>query len=268
MEIVDELEGLPTDGRDRPREDAKIETRRGSLMATVEQQRASRSRSRTRRPARSSGSVHADHRRRAARDGRARPRRPAGLGGARLRRPRQDPPPRPEVGRPTTPSGSRRRSSRSPARPTRTRCSPRSPTPPTRSASGPSTRPTTWATRRSAPPTRSCSAASSSSRYRPVGLVGVIGPWNYPLTNSFGDCIPAMAAGNAVILKPAEVTPLTSLLLAEGMREVGLPEGVYQVAPGKRLGDRSGADRPRRHDHVHRLDRDRQEDHGPRGRAR
>ena len=53
-------------------------------------------------------------------------------------------------------------------------------------------------------------------RYRPVGLVGVIGPWNYPLTNSFGDCIPAMAAGNAVILKPAEPTPLTSLLLERG----------------------------------------------------
>src|SRR4029077_11273872 len=70
-------------------------------------------------------------------------------------------------------------------------------------------------------------------RYRPVGLVGVIGPWNYPLTNSFGDCIPAMAAGNAVILKPAEPTPLTSLLLAEGMAEVGLPEGIYQVAPGR-----------------------------------
>ena len=40
-------------------------------------------------------------------------------------------------------------------------------------------------------------------RYRPLGLVGVIGPWNYPLTNSFGDCIPALAAGNAVILKPS-----------------------------------------------------------------
>ena len=49
-----------------------------------------------------------------------------------------------------------------PARPTRTRCSPRSPTPPTRSASGPSTRPSTWPTSRSARPTRSCSAASSS----------------------------------------------------------------------------------------------------------
>src|SRR3954466_8881623 len=49
-------------------------------------------------------------------------------------------------------------------------------------------------------------------RYKPLGLIGVIGPWNYPLTNSFGDCIPALAAGNAVILKPSEVTPLTSLL--------------------------------------------------------
>jgi acyl-CoA reductase-like NAD-dependent aldehyde dehydrogenase len=69
-------------------------------------------------------------------------------------------------------------------------------------------------------------------RYRPVGVVGVIGPWNYPLTNSFGDCIPAMAAGNAVVLKPSEITPLTSLLMAECMHECGLPEGVFQVAPG------------------------------------
>ncbi len=70
-------------------------------------------------------------------------------------------------------------------------------------------------------------------RYRPLGLVGVIGPWNYPLTNSFGDCIPALAAGNSVILKPSEVTPLTSMLLAEGLRERGLPDGVFQVATGR-----------------------------------
>jgi acyl-CoA reductase-like NAD-dependent aldehyde dehydrogenase len=69
-------------------------------------------------------------------------------------------------------------------------------------------------------------------RYRPVGVVGVIGPWNYPLTNSFGDAIPALAAGNGVVLKPSEVTPLTSLLLAEGFRESGLPENVLQVAIG------------------------------------
>lgn len=70
-------------------------------------------------------------------------------------------------------------------------------------------------------------------RYRPLGLIGVIGPWNYPLTNSFGDCIPALAAGNAVIMKPSEVTPLTSLVLEEGLRECGLPENVLQVATGR-----------------------------------
>ena len=70
-------------------------------------------------------------------------------------------------------------------------------------------------------------------RYRPLGLIGVIGPWNYPLTNSFGDCIPALAAGNSVILKPSEVTPLTSLLLAEGLRECGLPDNVLQIATGR-----------------------------------
>lgn len=69
-------------------------------------------------------------------------------------------------------------------------------------------------------------------RYRPVGVVGVIGPWNFPLTNSFGDCIPALAAGNAVILKPSEVTPLTSLLIEECLRASGIPEGVFQVATG------------------------------------
>ncbi len=70
-------------------------------------------------------------------------------------------------------------------------------------------------------------------RHRPLGLVGVIGPWNYPLTNSFGDCIPALAAGNSVILKPSEVTPLTSLLMDEMLRECGIPEHVYQVATGR-----------------------------------
>jgi acyl-CoA reductase-like NAD-dependent aldehyde dehydrogenase len=70
-------------------------------------------------------------------------------------------------------------------------------------------------------------------RYRPLGLVGVIGPWNYPLINSFGDCIPALAAGNSVILKPSEVTPLTSLLMADALRECGLPEGVLQIATGR-----------------------------------
>jgi acyl-CoA reductase-like NAD-dependent aldehyde dehydrogenase len=69
-------------------------------------------------------------------------------------------------------------------------------------------------------------------RYKPYGLVGVIGPWNYPLSNSFGDCVPALFAGNSVILKPSEVTPLTSLLMEEGMRAAGAPDDVFLVATG------------------------------------
>jgi acyl-CoA reductase-like NAD-dependent aldehyde dehydrogenase len=69
-------------------------------------------------------------------------------------------------------------------------------------------------------------------RHVPVGVVGVIGPWNYPLANSFGDCLPALAAGNSVVLKPSEVTPLSSLLALEGMRECGVPEDVFQVVTG------------------------------------
>jgi len=69
-------------------------------------------------------------------------------------------------------------------------------------------------------------------RYAPCGVVGVIGPWNFPITNSFGDCIPALMAGNAVILKPSEVTPLSSLLMAEMLADSGLPPGVFQVATG------------------------------------
>ena len=69
-------------------------------------------------------------------------------------------------------------------------------------------------------------------RYAPAGVIGVIGPWNYPLTNSFGDCIPALAAGNSVVLKPASLTPLTSQLMLEGLLESGLPDDVYQVVVG------------------------------------
>jgi acyl-CoA reductase-like NAD-dependent aldehyde dehydrogenase len=69
-------------------------------------------------------------------------------------------------------------------------------------------------------------------RYRPAGVVGVIGPWNYPLTNTFGDGIPALMAGNSVVLKPSEITPLTSLLVAEGAAAIGLPDGVLSVATG------------------------------------
>jgi acyl-CoA reductase-like NAD-dependent aldehyde dehydrogenase len=70
-------------------------------------------------------------------------------------------------------------------------------------------------------------------RYKPRGVIGVIGPWNYPLTNCFGDGIAALAAGNAVVFKPSEITPLTTLLMQECMREAGLPDGVMQVATGR-----------------------------------
>ena len=70
------------------------------------------------------------------------------------------------------------------------------------------------------------------NRFRPYGVVGVIGPWNYPMINNFGDAIPALMAGNSVILKPAKITPLTSLIMEEGLRECGVPEHVFQVAVG------------------------------------
>jgi acyl-CoA reductase-like NAD-dependent aldehyde dehydrogenase len=69
-------------------------------------------------------------------------------------------------------------------------------------------------------------------RYEPFGLIGIIGPWNFPIANSFGDCIPALMAGNSVILKPSEVTPLSSLLMEEMLRECGIPADVFQVATG------------------------------------
>ncbi|OLE23113.1 MAG: succinate-semialdehyde dehydrogenase [Catenulispora sp. 13_1_20CM_3_70_7] len=72
------------------------------------------------------------------------------------------------------------------------------------------------------------------TRREPVGVVGVIGPWNNPLINSFGDAIPALAAGNAVVLKPSEHTPLTALMMQSMAAECGWPEGVFQVVTGAR----------------------------------
>jgi acyl-CoA reductase-like NAD-dependent aldehyde dehydrogenase len=69
-------------------------------------------------------------------------------------------------------------------------------------------------------------------RYEPVGVVGVVGPWNYPLVNAFCDCVPALMAGNAVILKPSEVTPLTALLVQEMLEASGMPADVFAVATG------------------------------------
>ncbi|MFF7644573.1 aldehyde dehydrogenase family protein [Streptomyces canus] len=66
----------------------------------------------------------------------------------------------------------------------------------------------------------------------PLGVVGVIAPWNFPMPIAAWGTAPALAAGNAVVLKPAETTPLTALRLAELALDAGLPEGLFQVLPG------------------------------------
>jgi acyl-CoA reductase-like NAD-dependent aldehyde dehydrogenase len=67
----------------------------------------------------------------------------------------------------------------------------------------------------------------------PLGVVGVIVPWNFPMPIAGWGFAPALAAGNTVVLKPAELTPLTAIRLAELAREAGIPEDVFQVLPGK-----------------------------------
>ncbi|MEU0878415.1 aldehyde dehydrogenase family protein [Lentzea sp. NPDC005914] len=69
--------------------------------------------------------------------------------------------------------------------------------------------------------------------HEPLGVVGVIVPWNFPMPIAGWGFAPALAAGNTVVLKPAEVTPLTAIRLGELALEAGLPEGVFQVLPGK-----------------------------------
>jgi acyl-CoA reductase-like NAD-dependent aldehyde dehydrogenase len=67
----------------------------------------------------------------------------------------------------------------------------------------------------------------------PLGVVGLIVPWNFPLNISSWKLGPALACGNTVVLKPAELTPLSALRLAELALEAGIPEGVVNVVPGK-----------------------------------
>ncbi|MCW2140511.1 aldehyde dehydrogenase family protein [Actinoplanes cyaneus] len=69
--------------------------------------------------------------------------------------------------------------------------------------------------------------------HEPLGVVGIIVPWNFPMPIAGWGFAPALAAGNTVVLKPAELTPLTAIRLGELALEAGLPEGVFQVLPGK-----------------------------------
>ncbi|MDT4911305.1 MAG: hypothetical protein QOC66_433 [Pseudonocardiales bacterium] len=69
--------------------------------------------------------------------------------------------------------------------------------------------------------------------HEPLGVVGVIVPWNFPMPIASWGFAPALAAGNTVVLKPAELTPLTAIRLAELALEAGIPPDVFQVLPGK-----------------------------------
>lgn len=66
----------------------------------------------------------------------------------------------------------------------------------------------------------------------PVGVVGQVVPWNFPLMFTSWKMAPALAAGNCIVMKPAEITPLSSLKIAELMAEAGMPEGVINILPG------------------------------------
>jgi gamma-glutamyl-gamma-aminobutyraldehyde dehydrogenase len=80
----------------------------------------------------------------------------------------------------------------------------------------------------------------------PLGVIGAVTPWNFPLDLAVWKVAPALAAGNSVVLKPAEQAPLSSIRLAELAVEAGLPEGVLNVVPG--LGPSAGEALGRHHD--------------------
>ncbi len=75
--------------------------------------------------------------------------------------------------------------------------------------------------------------------YHPLGVVGIIAPWNFPLSMAMTDAIPALIAGNSVLLKPAEQTTLTALWAARLLDQAGLPKNVFQVISGH--GEKAGA---------------------------
>ena len=163
--------------------------------------------------------------------------------------------------------------------------SPTSSTPTSRSS--PSSRCATPGTRSATPAGRRATSATSCTYYaaaperlfgrqipvaggidvtfhEPLGVVGVIVPWNFPMPIAGWGFAPALAAGNTVVLKPAELTPLTAIRLGELALEAGLPEDVFTVLPGKgSVVGRALRHAPRRaQDRLHRLDRGRQADHG------
>lgn len=73
---------------------------------------------------------------------------------------------------------------------------------------------------------------TSYVRREAIGVVGSIAPWNYPLQMAAWKILPAIAAGNTIVLKPAELTPLTSLMFAQAAKDAGLPDGVINIVTG------------------------------------
>ncbi|MER5897819.1 gamma-aminobutyraldehyde dehydrogenase [Streptomyces sp. NPDC001876] len=73
---------------------------------------------------------------------------------------------------------------------------------------------------------------TSYVRREAIGVVGSIAPWNYPLQMAAWKILPAVAAGNTIVLKPAEITPLTSLMFAQAATEAGIPDGVINIVSG------------------------------------
>lgn len=73
---------------------------------------------------------------------------------------------------------------------------------------------------------------TSVIRREPVGVIGSVAPWNYPLQMAMWKILPAIAAGNTIVVKPAEITPLTTMMLAEDALAAGIPDGVVNVVVG------------------------------------
>lgn len=82
-------------------------------------------------------------------------------------------------------------------------------------------------------PTRRSAEFLTLSQYEPLGVIAAITPWNSPIASEMQKVAPALAGGNAVVLKPAEATPLMALKLAELFEEAGLPKGLLSVLPGR-----------------------------------
>jgi succinate-semialdehyde dehydrogenase/glutarate-semialdehyde dehydrogenase len=73
---------------------------------------------------------------------------------------------------------------------------------------------------------------TSIVEYRPLGVVGIISPWNFPWATPLGEVVMALMAGNSVVLKPSELTPLVGLKVGEVFKRAGLPEGLLEVVTG------------------------------------